>query len=167
MLEDDCRVELAGGPLQLLALLQELVASAAEQEPEWQLLLLTPHGLEPFDLCQPDHIPNLIGDACPAWARKPKRLGDSGWKRVGPTLPRFWLGLPSVTHEQAVRRDGGTKAPPLNPLDVWVWEVMAANEMLGKALATRVPLVMTNDMPGGPWQRARSARPRRVGSPET
>lgn len=149
VLEDDCRVELAGGPLQLLALLQELVASAAEQEPEWQLLLLTPHGLEPFyDLCQPDHIPNLIGDACPAWARKPKRLGDSGWKRVGPTFHAFgWIYRRSLMNKLCDAMEA--KAPPLNPLDVWVWEVMAANEMLGKALATRVPLVMTNDMPGG------------------
>ena len=41
------------------------------------------------------------------------------------------------------------KAPPLNPLDVWVWEVMASRDMLKYALATKLPLVMTNDMPGG------------------
>ena len=32
-------------------------------------------------------------------------------------------------------------SPPLNPLGVWVWEVMAANDMLGKALAPSSQLV--------------------------
>jgi hypothetical protein len=44
------------------------------------------------------------------------------------------------------------KAPPLNPLDVWVWEVMAAepaSEMLSQALATKTPLVGTHATPGG------------------
>ena len=149
VLEDDCRVELAGGPLQLLALIQEVVASARDQEPDWQLLLLTPHGLEPFyDLCQPDHIPGLFGEACPAWTRKPKRLGDSGWKRVGPTFHAFgWIYRKPLM--QALCDAMEAKAPPLNPLDVWVWEVMASRDMLKYALATKLPLVMTNDMPGG------------------
>ena len=41
------------------------------------------------------------------------------------------------------------QAPPLNPLDVWVWEVMAANEMLGCALALKQALVGTSETPGG------------------
>ena len=41
------------------------------------------------------------------------------------------------------------QAPPLNPVDVWVWEVMATNGMLGAALATKTPLVSTSDTPGG------------------
>ena len=41
------------------------------------------------------------------------------------------------------------QAPPLNPLDVWVWEVMAENGMLGCALAPKVPLVGTSETPGG------------------
>ena len=39
--------------------------------------------------------------------------------------------------------------PPLNPLDVWVWEVMAANGMLGGALALKQWLVGTSETPGG------------------
>ena len=41
------------------------------------------------------------------------------------------------------------QSPPLNPLDVWVWEVMAAHGMLGHALAPKSSLVGTNDTPGG------------------
>lgn len=32
-------------------------------------------------------------------------------------------------------------SPPLNPLGIWVWEVMAENDMLGKALAPSSHLV--------------------------
>ena len=41
------------------------------------------------------------------------------------------------------------KSPLLNPLDVWVWEVMAKAEMLGGALAPTTVLVDTNETPGG------------------
>ena len=41
------------------------------------------------------------------------------------------------------------QSPPLNPLDCWVWEVMADGEMLGQALALKAPLVGTNETPGG------------------
>ena len=149
VLEDDCKISYDGGALQLLAALPLLVASAAQQEPSWQLLCLTPHGLEPFyDLCDPEHIPGLYGDACPPWARRPKTLGDSGWKRVGPSFHAFgWVyraplmrKLLHAMHEKRV---------PLNPLDVWVWEIMAAHDMLGGALALKTPLVGTNDTPGG------------------
>ena len=40
------------------------------------------------------------------------------------------------------------REPPLNPLDVWVWEVMALNGMLGAALAPTTPLVLTSETPG-------------------
>ena len=39
--------------------------------------------------------------------------------------------------------------PLLNPLDVWVWEVMAEHDMLGAALAVETPIVSSNDTPGG------------------
>ena len=90
MLEDDAKVQLRGGALQLLAILPELADAAKGQEQNWELLCLTPHGLEPFyDLCDPSHIPSLIGEAAPPWARRPKTLGDSGWQRVGPTFHAF------------------------------------------------------------------------------
>lgn len=149
VLEDDARVELAGGALQLLALLPELVASARELEPSWQLLLLTPHGLEPFyDICNPRDVPSLHGEAAPAWARRPKILGNSGWKRVGPSFHAFgWIYRSDLM--RALLGAYEKCAPPLNPVDVWVWEVMALNGMLGRALAVTTPLVNTNDTPGG------------------
>ena len=154
VLEDDARVELSGGALQLLALLPEIVASGKSMDKDWQLLALTPYGLEPFyDLCEADHVPNLIGNAAPAWARKPKRLGDgyggdSGWKRIGPTFHAFgWIYRDTLMQKLIDAFD--QQRPPLNPLDVWVWEVMAEHLVLDKALATNVPLVTTNDMPGG------------------
>ena len=149
VLEDDCKVALDGGPLQLLALLPELIASAAAQEEQWQLLCLSPHGIEPFyDMCDPEHIPNLHGDACPAWARKPRALGDSGWQRVGPTFHAFgWVYRAPLMRKLVA--GVSEQQPPLNPLDVWVWEVMAANEMLGCALALKQALVGTSETPGG------------------
>ena len=149
VLEDDAAVSLSGGALQLLAMLPELVAAAQQAEPEWQLLCLTPHGLEPFyDMCTPEHIPSLYGEAAPSWARKPKTLGDSGWRRVGPTFHAFGWIYRAPLMKQLVGA-WKSQAPPLNPLDVWVWEVMATNGVLGKALAPLAPLVGTRDTPGG------------------
>ena len=149
VLEDDAKVELAGGPLQLLALLPSLVASAAEVDKDWQLLCLTPWGLEDFyGLCTPNHIPGLCGSKAPAWARRPKLVGETGWKRVGPTFHAFGWVYRRPLMEKLL--DGlQQKRPPLNPLDVWVWEVMAEHDLLWRALATATPLVSTRTMPGG------------------
>ena len=140
---------LAGGALQLLALVPELVASATEADSEWQLLCLSPHGLEPFyELCEPEHIPCLLGANAPSWARRPKVLGDSGWRRVGPTFHAFaWLYRAPLM--QKLLAGWRAQSPPLNPLDVWVWEVMATNGVLDKALAPIQPLASTRDLPGG------------------
>ena len=126
-----------------------LTPSSSSHPPPLQLLALTPHGLEPFyELCEPTHIPSLIGEAAPAWARRPKRLGDSGWMRIGPSFHAFgWIYRKPLMQRLVASME--MCSPPLNPLDVWVWEVMAENGMLGRALATNTPLVMTNDMPGG------------------
>ena len=150
VLEDDCKIGLPGGALQLLSLLPLIVNSANDNSAnDWQLLCLSPHGLEPFyDLCEPSHIPGLFGAAMPSWARRPKRLGDSGWKRVGPSFHAFgWIYRAPLMKKlvHAFRQ----KAPPLNPVDVWVWEVMAEHGMLGAALSLVEPLVGTNDTPGG------------------
>ena len=150
ILEDDADVRLDGGALQLLALLPALVASAAQQEGDWQLIALSPHGLEPFYmLCDPSHIPSLIGPTTPEWAKRPHVLGETGWKRIGPTFHAFgWIyRRPLLEKLLDARR---LQAPPLNPIDVWVWEVMAHHGMLGLALAPTVPLVTTRDAPGGP-----------------
>ena len=151
IIEDDVAVvpNLAGGALQLLALVPELVASATEADSEWQLLCLSPHGLEPFyELCEPEHIPCLLGANAPSWARRPKVLGDSGWRRVGPTFHAFaWLYRAPLM--QKLLAGWRAQSPPLNPLDVWVWEVMATNGVLDKALAPIQPLASTRDLPGG------------------
>lgn len=154
ILEDDAAVvpDLAGGALQLLALVPELVASATEADSEWQLLCLSPHGLEPFyELCEPEHIPSLLGARAPSWARRPKAFGDFGdfgWRRVGPTFHAFaWLYRAPLM--QKLLAGWRTQSPPLNPLDVWVWEVMATNGVLDKALAPMKPLASTRDLPGG------------------
>ena len=149
VLEDDASVRLNGGALQLLALLPELAAAAAVQEADWQLVCLSPHGLEPFyGLCDPEHIPGLMGDAVPAWARKPRCIGESGWRRVGPTFHAFgWLYRASLIRRLLDAWEAQT--PPLNPIDVWVWEVMAASGVLDKALAPTTPLVLSRDTPGG------------------
>jgi len=150
VLEDDAAIGLPGGALQLMALLPQLVLAAQDVEPDWALLCLSPHGLEPFyDLCDPEHIPDLYGAQVPAWARRPKVLGQSGWKRVGPTFHAFgWIyRAPLMEH---LLSSWAAQSPPLNPIDVWVWEVMAAHGVLGKALAPLHPLVSTRDVPGGP-----------------
>lgn len=99
------------------------VAALALQEPNWQLLLLSPHGLEDFFLiCEPAHIPGCRGPAAPPWVRSPLQLGNSGWRRVGPTFHAFaWVYRHSLTH--ALLESMRARSPPLNPLDVWVWEV--------------------------------------------
>ena len=149
VLEDDAKVELPGGALQLLPLLPLIVASAAAADKEWQLICLTPWGLEPFyELCEPEHIPSLVGTKAPAWARKPKLIGETGWKRVGPTFHAFgWIYRRPLM--EALLDGLQERSPPLNPLDVWVWEVMAEKDMLWRALAPTTPLVGTRTAPGG------------------
>ena len=112
--------------------------------------MLSPVLLEPFyDLCEPDHIPSLYGDAVPAWARKPKLIGESGWKRIGPTFHAFGWIYRAPLMRALVNAFDKLLVPKLNPIDVWVWEVLAEAQLLGKALAPKHPLVGTNDMPGG------------------
>ena len=135
VLEDDATVQLPGSVAQLLALLPSLVEAATCADPDWQLLVLSPYGLENFyGVMEPARIPSLHGANLPKWARTPLRLGDSGWRRVGPTFHAFgWVYRAPLMRKLL---DGmRVCSPPLNPLDVWVWEVMAANDMLGCALS--------------------------------
>ena len=136
IMEDDAVVQLDGGLIQLLALLPTLVESATAVDPDWQLLVLSPHGLEDFYACMhPDRIPTLIsGASVPSWAAKPLRMDGTGWRRVGPTFHAFgWIYRAPLMRKllSSFKR----RKPLLNPLDVWVWEVMAANGMLGRALS--------------------------------
>eukprot|EP00966_Prymnesium_polylepis_P012433 285418-Prymnesium_polylepis.2 len=64
----------------------------------------------------------------------------SGWQRIGPTFHAFgWLYRAPLMQALLDAFDDGE--PSLNPLDVWVWEVMAANDMLAHALAPTSVLV--------------------------
>lgn len=151
VLEDDAAAAnaLKGGLSQLLALLPELIDSAKAQDAEWQLLALSPVGLEPFyGLCRPQDIPSLYHGSVPAGLRKPQALGDSGWMRIGPTFHAFgWVYRRPlmVSLLSSLRRH----QPLLNPLDVYVWEVMATHNLLGHALAPLRPLITTTSTPGG------------------
>jgi hypothetical protein len=152
VLEDDAAAKpsLKGGIAQLLALLPELVASASAQHANWQLLALSPVGLEDFyGLCRPQDIPGLYRNTLtPAGLRAPRPLSDSGWMRIGPTFHAFgWLYRRPLMRKLLEAFEA--QAPPLNPLDVWVWEVMALHGHLGDALAPERPLVTTRSMPGG------------------
>ena len=42
---------------------------------------------------------------------------------------------------RAAVRSLDLRLPPLNPLDVWVWEVMARHGMLQDAIATSRPMI--------------------------
>ena len=48
---------------------------------------------------------------------------------------------------RALLDDWDEQRTPLNPLDVWVWEVMAQRGMLGHALAPAAPLVTCRGIP--------------------
>ena len=125
-----------------------LISSSLQSHPSpWQLLSLSPvDSADFYNVCDPTHIPALFGDAAPAWARKPKpcpaAAGDStsGWQRIGPTFHAFgWVYKAPLMQALLDAFDEGE--PALNPLDVWVWEAMAVNGMLGHALAPTSVLV--------------------------
>ena len=135
ILEDDSTARLTGGVPQLLALLPTLVEAATAVDPEWQLLVLSPWNLDTFyEMVEPARIPALHADGLPAWIRRPYRLGKTGWRRIGPTFHAFgWVyRAPLMRKLVAAMR---ARSPPLNPLDLWVWEVMAEHGMLGCALS--------------------------------
>jgi len=141
VLEDDAVPLLDGGWLQLLALLPSLVESVALVDPEWRLISLAPvDSANFFAVCDPQDIPLLVGEAAPAWARRPTRIENTDWRRIGPTFHAFgWIYRAPLMQALVDAFDEGT--PPLNPLDVWVWEVMASRDMLAHALAPSQPLI--------------------------
>ena len=67
--------------------------------------------------------------------------GGTGWQRVGPTRDAVgWVYSAPLMRELLEAWEA--REPPLNPLDVWVWEVMAARGHLQHALAPVEPLVV-------------------------
>jgi hypothetical protein len=136
VMEDDATVQhLPGGVAQLLSMLPTLVQAATEASPDWQLLVLSPWGMETFFyVMEPARIPSLHAGNLPSWTRKPQRLGETGFRRVGPTLHAFgWLYRAPLMRALVDAMDA--LSPPLNPLDVWTWEVMAEHRMLGSAMS--------------------------------
>ena len=68
---------------------------------------------------------------CP---RSPEAVGH-GLNRIGPTCKAYaWVyRAPLLRALLAAFDDDGS--PPLNPLDIWVWEILSECGMLGHALA--------------------------------
>eukprot|EP00965_Chrysotila_dentata_P202126 6180953-Pleurochrysis_carterae.AAC.3 len=139
VLEDDAEF-LHGSALQLLGLLEHLVHAASQLEPNWQLLVLSPVDTDDFVACISDdaHAPSLLCDrrlrACARTSPNAAPLDDSGWRRIGPTCHAFaWIYRAQLMKHLL---DGFAQMePPLNPLDVWTWEVMHEHGMLDLALA--------------------------------
>ena len=148
---------------QLLAALPPLARAAAHHDAHWALLVLSPHTpLSPVDsaavlaACPPEAAPTLcgLGPGAPrSLLASPQPLGEAGgaggalgWQRVGPT--RDALGR---VYSAALMRDllsaWEAREPPLSPLGVWVWEVMAARGHLLHALAPVEPLVAARPCP--------------------
>jgi hypothetical protein len=111
-------------------------------DPYWRLLVLSPVDTESFlgtnplnanPVTQPTFVP-FVGRLPAECPRSPQPLADgSGLNRIGPTCHAFaWVyRVPLVRALLSAWEDG----PPLSPVDIWVWEVMDAQGMLGHALA--------------------------------
>jgi len=116
VLEDEAEYR-GGAPLQLTALLQHVVASATDAQRDWQLLVLSDAG-EPGP-----------------------PIEQSTWRRVGPTAraPTAWVYRAAFLRQLVDAHE--RREPPLGPTHAWVWEVLARNGSLGRALALEQPLV--------------------------
>lgn len=168
VLEDDAHLSEAathGSPalLAFLARLPALVDAAAEHQSDWQLIVLSPVNT-PYNFFQgtPAHcIPHVLNS--PDLVREPHYLerppssyrgGDasaSGGCANGRGLARSWQRCPPTYHafgwiyrrplmEKCVQAFA-KREPPLEPLDIWVWEVAAANGMLSQAICLDKPLI--------------------------
>jgi len=145
VLEDDMQY-VHGLPLQLVGLAEHLVASATVHEPEWQLIVLSGVDTDDFFGCisDPAHAPSLTRrrPGAARFPRQPLPLDGAGWNRVGPTCHAFaWIYRAPLMRRLV---DAMARAqPPYNPLDIWVWEVMAEHDLLAHVLAPEQLLVST------------------------
>ena len=155
VLEDDANLgdEAPGGcslPM-LLSRLGALVDAATAHEPDWQLIVLSPVNT-PYDFFKgtPDFcIPEILKPGSNA-IRKPAFL-PSPTPRGPVQLPPCWQQCPPTYHAfawiyraplMAQLLDGfRRRQPPLEPLDIWVWELMAQQKVLSKAVCVEKPLV--------------------------
>lgn len=149
ILEDDAHFQkdTQGTSLQsFLARLPSLIDAASAQDPDWSILVLSPVNT-PYDFFKgtPAHcIPHILGSRdclrAPQPLPKPPHHNTTrpslppSWRRACPTYHAFaWVyRRPLMEHCVA---DFAKRDPPLEPLDIWVWEVAALHGLLGHALA--------------------------------
>jgi len=124
-----------------------VVQSATEAEPNWQLLVLSPINT-PWDFftsLQPHVVPSLAAlKASEPGLRHPVPI-------MGPSKATEWLTCPPTFHAfgwvyrrdlvRQLARSFLWRSPRLNPLDVWVWEVMAQCGQLRWAIAPKRPMI--------------------------
>lgn len=110
------------------------------QDPQWQLLVLSSVDISDFfHSCKREHIPTLIDD--PTCPRHTVFLGESGLRRIGPTfLTTAWVYRASFI--RTLLNAFEVRFPPLNPVDVWAWEVLHEQRCLRHALAPAENLVV-------------------------
>ena len=102
-------------------------------------------------------IPAILGHSPPA-LRTPLDV-EPPTPRGACQLPPCWRACPPTYHAfgwiyraslMRLLTDGmAQRSPPLDPLDIWVWEAMATHRLLRKALCLREPLVAGSAGSGG------------------
>ena len=154
VLEDDAQFgngrEEAASLHLFLARLPALIEAASAMDPDWQLLVLTPVNT-PYDFFKgtpAESIPTLLSSK--QLRRHPEFLPPSK-QRAAVAMPPCWQRCPPTYHAfgwvyraplMASLVEGfRERQPPLEPLDIWVWELMAVHGVLDRALCLATPLV--------------------------
>ena len=155
ILEDDAKfgpgaIDPACTLAHLVARLPSLVDAASAHEPDWQLLVLSPVNTPYcfFRGTPSECIPHVLGNRQtirqPTLLSPPEPRGTIRmppcWQRCPPTYHAFaWVYRRPLM--SALLESWSAMDPPPDPLDIWVWEVLAKHEMLGKALCVERPLI--------------------------
>ena len=152
--------------LAVLTRLPFIVEAASSHNHDWSILVLSPVNT-PFDFfrntpafCIPliNASPQTIKEPTPlasppssplpaaaqastdATAASPVQLPRDAWQRSPPTYHAFgWVYRRSLMRRLVDAFHA--RQPPLEPLDIWVWEVAAAHACLDGALCLSRPLV--------------------------
>lgn len=127
--------EYLGGPaLQLASVLQHVAASATDARRDWQLVLLSPPGIDA------PAAPGA-GLALATAAADGETIGETGWRVAGPTRrPLGWIFRASLL--RLLLEAHRSRQPAAGHLDVWVWEQIAERRLLGLTLAPETPLLV-------------------------
>lgn len=110
-----------------------IVQAAAARDADWRLIVLSKVSTERFfRVCTPGHVTKLREATFPPFRRPAGTRG--GWDHVAPTL-----GLELAVYRRALYEAmlGALERlrPPLNPVDVWTWQVLQEEGGLAHALA--------------------------------